>query len=125
MLGGKNAIANIAVRNLDTAQRFYEGTLGLKPIGTEGEELVAYKSGTSTLYVYRSEHAGTNRATAVTWEVGKQVDKLVRELKAKGVAFEHYDLPGLKVEGDVHVGEGMRIAWFKDPDGNILSIVSG
>jgi catechol 2,3-dioxygenase-like lactoylglutathione lyase family enzyme len=125
MLGGKNAIANIAVRNLDTAQRFYEGTLGLKPIGTEGEELVAYKSGTSTLYVYRSEHAGTNRATAVTWDVGKQVDKLVRELKAKGVAFEHYDLPGLKVEGDVHVGEGMRIAWFKDPDGNILSIVSG
>jgi hypothetical protein len=49
----------------------------------------------------------------------------VRELKAKGVAFEHYDLPGLKVEGDVHVGEDMRIAWFKDPDGNILSIVSG
>ncbi|HSD40359.1 MAG TPA: VOC family protein [Burkholderiales bacterium] len=125
MLGSKNAIANIAVRNLDTARRFYEGTLGLKAVGTEGEELVAFKSGTSTLYVYRSEHAGTNRATAVTWEVGKQVDKLVRELKAKGVAFEHYDLPGLKVEGDVHVGEGMRIAWFKDPDGNILSIVSG
>jgi catechol 2,3-dioxygenase-like lactoylglutathione lyase family enzyme len=125
MLGSKNAIANIAVRNLDTARRFYEGTLGLKALGTEGEELVAYKSGTSTLYVYRSENAGTNRATAVTWEVGKQVDKLVRELKAKGVAFEHYDLPGLKVEGDVHVGEGMRIAWFKDPDGNILSIVSG
>jgi hypothetical protein len=75
--------------------------------------------------VYRSENAGTNRATAVTWEVGKQVDKLVRELKAKGVAFEHYDMPGLKVEGDVHVGEGMRIAWFKDPDGNILSIASG
>jgi catechol 2,3-dioxygenase-like lactoylglutathione lyase family enzyme len=125
MLGSKNAIANIAVRNLDTARRFYEGTLGLKALGTEGEELVAYKSGTSTLYVYRSENAGTNRATAVTWEVGKQVDKLVRELKAKGVAFEHYDMPGLKVEGDVHVGEGMRIAWFKDPDGNILSIASG
>ena len=125
MLGSKNAIANIAVRNLDTARRFYEGTLGLKAVGTEGEELVSFKSGRSTLYVYRSENAGTNRATAVTWEVGKQVDKLVRELKAKGVAFEHYDMPGLKVEGDVHVGEGMRIAWFKDPDGNILSIVSG
>jgi catechol 2,3-dioxygenase-like lactoylglutathione lyase family enzyme len=125
MLGSKNAIANIAVRNLDTARRFYEGTLGLKAVGTEGEELVAFRSGSSTLYVYRSQHAGTNRATAVTWEVGDEVDKLVRELKAKGVAFEHYDMPGLKVEGDVHVGEGMRIAWFKDPDGNILSIVSG
>ena len=50
---------------------------------------------------------------------------MVRELKAKGVAFEHYDnLPGLTVQGDVHVGGDMKVAWFKDPDGNILSIVS-
>jgi hypothetical protein len=49
----------------------------------------------------------------------------VRRLKEKGVAFEHYEMPGMKHEGDVHVGDGMRIAWFKDPDGNVLSVVSG
>jgi hypothetical protein len=46
-------------------------------------------------------------------------------LKAKGVSFEHYDLPGLTVQGDLHVGQGIKVAWFKDPDGNILSLVSG
>jgi catechol 2,3-dioxygenase-like lactoylglutathione lyase family enzyme len=125
MLGSKDAVANIAVRNLQTARKFYEGTLGLKAVGAEGDELIAFRSGGSTLYVYRSDFAGTNKATAVTWEVGDEVDALARELGAKGVAFERYEMPGMKREGDVHVGDGMRIAWFKDPDGNILSIVSG
>ena len=125
MLGNKDAVANIAVRNLQTARKFYEGTLGLKAVAAEGDELIAFRSGGSTLYVYRSDFAGTNKATAVTWEVGDEVDALARELGAKGVAFERYEMPGMKHEGDVHVGDGMRIAWFKDPDGNILSIVSG
>jgi hypothetical protein len=55
---------------------------------------------------------------------GEEVDAAVRDLKARGVSFEHYDMPGLTLEGDVHVGYGMRVAWFKDPDGNILNIVS-
>jgi hypothetical protein len=46
----------------------------------------------------------------------------VRDVKA---ARKHYDMPGVKLQGDVHVGHGMKVAWFKDPDGNILSIVSG
>ena len=45
-------------------------------------------------------------------------------MKAKGVKFEHY-MPGLKLQGDVHIGGDMKVAWFKDPDGNILNIVSG
>ena len=125
MLGNKDAVANIAVRNVPAARKFYEGTLGLKAVGTEGDEVVAFRSGNSTLFVYRSDFAGTNKATAVTWEVGDGVDAVVRELKAKGVAFEHYEMPGMKHEGDVHVGNGMRVAWFKDPDGNILSVISG
>ena len=125
MLENKDAMATIAVKDLATAKRFYEGALGLKAVAAEGDELIAFRSGGSTLYVYRSDFAGTNKATAVTWEVGDQVDALVRELGAKGVAFERYEMPGMKHEGDVHVGDGMRIAWFKDPDGNILSIVSG
>lgn len=125
MLGSKDAIATVAVRKLAAARAFYEGTLGLKVAGTEGEELIAFRGGSSTLFVYRSEYAGTNRATAVTWVVGDEVDAVARGLKAKGVAFEHYDLPGMTREGDVHVAAGIRVAWFKDPDGNILSIVSG
>lgn len=125
MLADKDVAANIAVKDLARAQKFYEGTLGLKEAGREGEEVIAYRSGNSTVLVYRSEFAGTNKATCMTWIVGDEVDKIARELKSKGVAFEHYDMPGLKLEGDVHVGHGMKVAWFKDPDGNILNIVSG
>jgi catechol 2,3-dioxygenase-like lactoylglutathione lyase family enzyme len=125
MLANKAAAANIAVRNIAAARKFYEGTLGLKEAGTEGNELVAYESGGSRILVYRSDFAGTNKATAVTWTVGDDVEELARKLKAKGVSFEHYDMPGVTLHGDVHVGHGMKIAWFKDPDGNILSIVSG
>ena len=125
MLGDKPAAATVAVKNLAGARKFYEGTLGLRVADTEGDQVVAYRSGSSTVLVYESQYAGTNKATAVTWTVGPDVEGVARALKAKGVRFEHYDLPGLKLEGDVHVGEGMKVAWFKDPDGNILSIVSG
>ena len=54
-----------------------------------------------------------------------RIDNIVRELKARGVQFEHYDFPGMKREGDVHVAGKIRNAWFKDPDGNILSVVNG
>ena len=60
----------------------------------------------------------------MTWAVG-DVDGAVRDLKAKGVKFEHYDMPEVKLEGDIHVAGDFKVAWFKDPDGNILNIVSG
>jgi catechol 2,3-dioxygenase-like lactoylglutathione lyase family enzyme len=125
MLGNKDAAATIAVRNLDVARKFYEGTLGLTKIGKEGGELVAYKSGNSTINVYRSKYAGTNQATALTWMVGKDIEGFVARLKAKGVKFEHYDMPELQREGDIYRGGDMKVAWFKDPDGNILNIVTG
>ena len=86
--------------------------------------MVVFKSGSSKLNVYRSQYAGTNQATAVSWNVGNRVDDVVRDLKAKGVKFEHYDLPGMTRQGDIHVAGQMRTAWFKDPDGNILNIVN-
>lgn len=125
MLGNKDAAANIAVKNLETARKFYESTLGLKQVGAEGNELIAYRSGNSTLLVYRSDYAGTNKATTATWRVGDDVEGIARALKAKGVTFEHYDMPGMTRNGDVHVAGNMKVAWFKDPDGNILCIVSG
>src|SRR6476469_4280553 len=126
MLGDKDAVATIAVRNLDVAKKFYEGTLGLELAERQQDGTLAFKSGKSLLFVYPSSYAGTNKATAATWAVaGDEVDSIVKTLKAKGVRFEHYDLPGSKREGDVHVGHGVRVAWLKDPDGNILSIAGG
>jgi catechol 2,3-dioxygenase-like lactoylglutathione lyase family enzyme len=124
MLADKAATANLAVKNLEAARKFYEGTLGLKAIDREGDELIVYRSGSSTLNVYRSQYAGTNQATAVTWAVGDELDDVVRTLKAKGVIFEHYDMPDVKRQGDVHVAGDMKVAWFKDPDGNILNIIN-
>ena len=123
MLGGTDIVASIAVKDLKVANRFYEDILGLKKTGGEGEEVTIYTSGKSRVFVYRSQYAGTNKATAAYWVV-EDVDAIVRALKAKGVKFEHYDLPGLRREGDVHVGGKVRTAWFKDPDGNILSVVN-
>ena len=125
MLADKDAAANIAVRNLRTARDFYEGALGLQVAGTQGEHLVAYRSGHSMIFVYESQYAGTNKATAVTWSAGGQIEDIVRALVQKGVRFEHYDMPGMTRQCDVHVAGDMKVAWFKDPDGNILSVASG
>jgi catechol 2,3-dioxygenase-like lactoylglutathione lyase family enzyme len=122
MLGTRNAVANLAVSDLDRAKDFYTGKLGLKHVSSEGEEALLLKSGDSSVTVYRSDYAGTNEATAVSWEVD-DIDAEVRALRDKGVTFEHYDMPGLELKGDVHVGGGMKVAWFKDPDGNILNII--
>jgi catechol 2,3-dioxygenase-like lactoylglutathione lyase family enzyme len=126
MLEAKNAAATIAVRDVNAAKKFYEGTLGLKRADDAQEpEAVTYQSGSSKILVYRSQYAGTNKATAATWGVGNEIEKVVQSLKGKGVAFEHYDLPGMTRKGDVHVADGLKAAWFKDPDGNILALVSG
>jgi catechol 2,3-dioxygenase-like lactoylglutathione lyase family enzyme len=123
MLGKTNATANIAVKDLATAKKFYEGTLGLKQVDAEGDEVIVMKSGDTLINVYRSQYAGTNKATAVTWAVGDEIGRIVKALKDKGVTFEHYDMPGTTLEGDIHVGHGMKVAWFKDPDGNILNLI--
>jgi len=124
MLGHTNAIANIAVRDLGRAKNFYIGTLGLSEVEAMGEDVAVLKSGSSLVNVYRSEFAGTNKATAVTWAVGGDIDRLVKELKLRGVVFEHYDMPDTKLDGDVHVFGDLRVAWFTDPDGNILNLIN-
>lgn len=123
MLGDSNAVATIAVRDLQKAKQFYEGKLGLAPAPSEEQSVQNYKSGKSSLLVYVSDFAGTNKATAATWIVD-DVEGIVRTLKAKGVSFEHYDLPGVTRKGDVHLAGKLKNAWVKDPDGNILAFVS-
>lgn len=122
MLADKAAMAIIAVRNLDAAKKFYATTLDLKKLEDMGDEVATFESGNSTIVVYKSEFAGTNKATSATWGVGDELESIVRNLRNAGVAFEHYDMPGLARQGDIHVAGGFKAAWFKDPDGNILHI---
>ncbi len=124
MLNQHDATANVAVRDLAKAKDFYARTLGLEQVDAEGDEVAVFKSGHSSLNIYRSEFAGTNQATAVTWSV-PDIEDTVKTLKARGVKFEHYDdMPGLSREGEIYEAGGMKVAWFKDPDGNILNLVS-
>jgi len=123
LLRDTDAVATLAVKDLNVAARFYEETLGLGRAGADDSEAIVFESGDTTINVYRSSFAGTNKATALTWSVD-DVDDVVRTLKGKGVTFEHYDLPETTREGDVHISGDVRVAWFKDPDGNILSVVN-
>ena len=123
MLGKTDPTPMIAVKDLDRARAFYEETLGLTTIETLGEEVVSMKSGDTRIDVYRSDYAGSNKATALTFNVD-DIATEVTNLKDKGVMFEHYDkMDGLTLNGYVYEGEGMKTAWFKDPDGNILSLI--
>lgn len=122
MLEQANAIPTIGVKNLQEAKQFYQNKLGLTPIGDGDEFVQLYKAGNGTIEVYKSDFAGTNKATTVTWAIGDELENEVDTLRKKGVEFEHYSLPDTKLEGDIHVMKNMKAAWFKDPDGNILCL---
>jgi catechol 2,3-dioxygenase-like lactoylglutathione lyase family enzyme len=117
-----DAIATIGVKDLKAARRFYEESW-LRAYGHARGRGRDVQTGRSKIFVYKSDFAGTNKATAVTWVVG-DVDAVVADLSEQGVPFEHYDMPGMTLEGDVHVAGRMRAAWFKDPDGNIFAVVN-
>ena len=123
MLGNAEVAATVAVMDIDRARRFYEGKLGLTLARGPQPGLLIFQVGKSSLVVYSSEFAGTNKATAATWMV-RDVEGTVKTLRAKGISFEHYDFPGVTLHGDVHEMGASKAAWFKDPDGNILAIVS-
>ena len=124
MLGNKEAVATIAVKDLAAARKFYEGTLGLKVLDAQGSEAVTYQSGGSKVIVYRSQFAGTNQATVANWLVGADIETIVQGLDDRGVRFEHYDLPGLTRQGHLHVVGTFKTCWFRDPDGNIISLMN-
>jgi catechol 2,3-dioxygenase-like lactoylglutathione lyase family enzyme len=125
MLGDRDVTTLVSVKDLGEAAPFYEKTLGLTKVG-EDPGFVQFRSGASTLIVYESETAGTNQATTAAWHVD-DVGEAVRELKSKGVtSFQQYDnLPGVSRNGDIHDAGAFKIAWFKDPTGNIFEINNG
>jgi catechol 2,3-dioxygenase-like lactoylglutathione lyase family enzyme len=124
MLKSANVMPTVAVKDLAAARQFYTGKLGLEATDSGEPGVLALRSGDSMLMVYESQYAGTNQATAATWSVGQEIDNIVRDLKARGVSFEHYEMPDTRLEGDIHVSGDMKVAWFKDPDGNILCLAT-
>ena len=117
----KNTAATLPAKDIARARGFYEGTLELK-VELENPGGVMYRAGDGQVFVYPSEFAGTNRATAATFEVD-DIEATVQELRGKGVTFEEYDMPMLKTENGIADLEGDRGAWFKDPEGNIISLI--
>ena len=121
MLAEATVFTTIAVKDLNAGKQFYGGTLGLRQTD-ENQGGVTYQSGNGLLFIYQSQTAGTNQATYAAWEVN-DINAAVEELRGKGISFEHYDdLPDTTLEGDIHSMGPMKAAWFKDPDGNILSV---
>ena len=111
----------IPAKDLDGTRRFYEDVLGAQVV-TEDPGGIMYRSGDSYFSLYPTEFAGTAQHTLGAFMVA-DVEVAVAELRGKGVRFEEYDLPGLKtVNGIAELG-GIKGAWFKDPEGNILSVV--
>ena len=122
MLKNHDSSAIVAVSDLGRARDFYGNVLGLE-LAEEGAEegVLVYRTGATQLVVYQSEFAGTNRANAVVWGVGEEIDAVVASLEAKGAAFEHYPDIG-RLEGNVHRAGEAKLVWIKDPDDNILHI---
>jgi catechol 2,3-dioxygenase-like lactoylglutathione lyase family enzyme len=116
--------AGLAVSDMNRAREFYEGKLGL-PVGIDSGDNVQYQCAEGTvMHVYLSpEHAGKSTATLVGWDVD-DVEGVVEELTSKGVAFEHYDEGSIVTdEKGIATFEGSaKVAYFRDPDGNTLSI---
>lgn len=126
MLKDRNSSAIVAVGDLARARTFYEDTLGLTLIQSDDEDgVLGFRTGDTELTVYRSDFAGTNKANAVSWDMKGDLVETVQALKAKGVTFEHYPDMGMTLNGDIHEAGGMKLVWFKDPDGNILHLIEG
>lgn len=122
MLREHDSSAIVAAKDLDRALAFYQNVLGLE-VSEDGPEegVLTFRTGATRLVVYCSDEAGSNRANAVVWDVGDELDSIVEALRSKGVVFEHYPHIG-KLHGDVHSVGDCKLVWLKDPDGNILHL---
>ena len=119
--------ANIPAADLTRAREFYADKLGLSPHQEmEGVILIYRTAGGSTFSVYQTEYAGRAGHTIAQWHVA-DVEAAVRDLKSKGVTFEHYDdMPGVEWNDDVaSMGNMGKAAWFKDSENNILCLDDG
>jgi len=125
MLSDCTPVATLPTADVARARKFYEETLGLSLL-REDFAGITYKCGEGRLFVYQSEYAGTNKATALTFPVSEdRFDAEVDALRAKGVTFQTFEYEGMEWKDDVMISEGMKAVWFTDPDGNILNLGTG
>ena len=125
MLSNYSPVPTLPVSDLDKAREYYEQTLGLT---TERAEPggVTYSCGSGRLFVYPSEYAGTNKGTAVSYDVPlSDFDSEVNWLRGQGVEFTTFEMDGIEWNDGVATMGEMRAVWFTDPDGNILNISAG
>jgi catechol 2,3-dioxygenase-like lactoylglutathione lyase family enzyme len=116
--------AYIPAKDVDRARKFYESKLGFEP-KAEIAGGVTYDFGDHTrCFLYPTPNAGTSKASQAYWQV-EDVEREVAELKAKGVVFEEYDVPGMKTKDGIVDAGGAKAAWFKDTEGNIMAIIQG
>lgn len=126
MLQNAPMYAYIPAKDVARARKFYDSKVGLKN-GKEVAGGVSYEFSDHTgCFLYPAgDSAGTSKASQAFWLV-EDVEREVKELRSRGVEFEHYDakeLSDMKMEGDIAVGGGTKAAWFKDTEGNIMALI--
>jgi predicted enzyme related to lactoylglutathione lyase len=123
MLTTSRVEANIPAADLGRARAFYAETLGLTPTREMAGVNLAYETERGTAFnIYETAFAGQAGHTIAQWHVD-DIESEVRDLKAKGVTFEVYDMPGVRWDGEIASLEGLgRAAWFKDSEGNTMCI---
>ena len=123
MLNTSRVEANIPAADLARARAFYADTLGLTPTREMAGVNLAYETDRGTAFnIYETAFAGQAGHTIAQWHVD-DIESEVRDLRAKGVTFEVYDMPGVRWDGEIASLEGLgRAAWFKDSEGNVLCV---
>ena len=122
MLRDSKAFSGFSAGDIQTAKKFYSETLGLDVTESHGLLTLQLAGGNNVLIYPKPNHVPAT-FTVLNFPV-KDVELAVEELTKRGVRFEMYDLPNLKTdEKGIMRGNGPTIAWFKDPAGNILSVI--
>ena len=121
MLSNAPVTTMLPVKDLNRARAFYEGKLGLKPVGLRPDGKFTYDCGGATLALIPKEGGTKADYTAVSFRV-PDIAASIAELERAGVRFEDYDFPGLKTVGHVCVLGAEKAAWFLDTEGNILCL---
>lgn len=124
MLKDFDAVAIIAVSDIDRARGFYADVLGLGSPREGPGGTLDFKAGGTRLLVYPSDFAGTNKANAVVFGV-EGIEAIVADLEARGASFATYPEMGMTMNGVIHEQDGASLVWVKDPDGNLLHLVQG
>ena len=121
MLTQSEVHANVPAGDLKRARAFYTEILGLTPTAEDAYSLTFPTPSGSWFQVYETSSAGTGKHTVAQWDVADIEDE-VRQLKARGVVFEEYDMPGVEWKGSIASLPGGRVAWFRDSEGNVMCL---